>query len=131
MVFPQRQPIAMSKLRLLFALFLAFGAASVLAQTPAPAPAAPAAATPAAAPGTASPCVKPGHYPGKKAADVKKEAWINEMRAWGDCVKNYVTDLRAQIDTKIKLANSTIEDYNTGLKELQEEQRAAESGPAK
>jgi hypothetical protein len=121
----------MSKLRPLTALFMALGAASVLAQTPAPATTAPAAAAPAATAASTSPCVKPGHYPGKKASDNKKEAWVNDMRAWGDCVKNYVADLRAQIDTKIKLANSTIEDYNAGLKELQEEQRTAESGPAK
>jgi len=38
--------------------------------------------------------------------------------------------LRAQIDAKIKLANSTIEDYNTDLKELQDEQRIAETGSA-
>ena len=52
---------------------------------------------------------------------------MNEMKSWGDCVKTYVADLRAQIDAKIKLANSTIEDYNAGLKVLQEEQKAAET----
>ena len=48
------------------------------------------------------------------------------MSAWGDCIKNYVADLRAQIDAKIKLANSTVEEYNAGVKELQEEQKDAE-----
>ena len=71
-------------------------------------------------------CARPGHYPGKKASDNKKEAWIAEVRAWGDCVKSYVADLRAQVDAKIKLANSTIEEYNTGVKDLQEEQKVAE-----
>ena len=88
--------------------------------------------TPAAATGTAAAasdtqtCARPGHYPGKKASDNKKEAWIAEVRAWGDCVKSYVADLRAQVDAKIKLANSTIEEYNAGVKELQEEQKVAE-----
>jgi hypothetical protein len=41
-------------------------------------------------------------------------------------VKGLVADLRAQVDAKIKLANSTVEDYNAGVKELQEEQKVAE-----
>jgi hypothetical protein len=118
----------MPKLRLLFAFFLTVGAASALAQTPAPA--APATAAPAAGAPAASPCVKPGHYPGKKASDVRKEAWMNEMKAWGSCTTAFVADVRAQIDARVKLANSTVEEYNAGLKVLQEEQREAEQGPA-
>jgi hypothetical protein len=95
-------------------------ATSVVAQTTSTPP--PAADTPAA-----TTCVKPGHYPGKKASDNVKEKWINEVRLWGDCVRASVADLRAQID-KIKLANSTIEDYNAGVKELQDEQKVAETG---
>jgi hypothetical protein len=71
--------------------------------------------------------VKPGHDPGANASDVRKEAWMNEMKSWGDCVENYLADLRAQIDAKIKLANTTIEEYNASLKVLQEEQRVAET----
>jgi hypothetical protein len=118
----------MPKLRLPFALFLAAVAASVPAQTPAPA--APATAAPTAGAPPASPCVKPGHYPGKKASDVRKDAWMNEMKAWGSCTSAFVADVRAQIDARVKLANSTVEEYNAGLKALQEEQREAEQGPA-
>jgi hypothetical protein len=96
-------------------------ATSVVAQTTA----APTAAAPAAATTT---CVKPGHYPGKKSSDNVKEKWIKEVHDWGDCVRASVAELRAQIDAKIKLANSTIEDYNAGVKELQEEQKVAETG---
>ncbi len=112
----------MSILRSLAVLSFLLGAASVAAQTTTP-PAA--AAAPAASTTT---CVKPGHYPGKSATTARKEAWINEVRLWGDCVKATVAELRAQVDAKIKLANSTIEDYNAGVKELQEEQKAAETG---
>ena len=122
----------MTSIRLLSALFLTVGAASALAQTPAPA--ASAGAAPAAAPAAsalpASSCVKPGHYPGKKASDVRKEAWMNEMRAWGTCTTAFVSEMRAQIEARQKLANSTVEDYNANLKVLQEEQREAEQGPA-
>lgn len=115
--FPHLELNAMILFRLLVVLSFAVGAGSVHAQTAAPNPAAP--ASPA--------CVQPGHYPGAKASEPKKEAWMKEMKSWGDCVKTYVADLRAQIDAKIKLANSTIEDYNAGLKVLQEEQKAAET----
>ncbi|MEO8344532.1 MAG: hypothetical protein ABI607_02455 [Betaproteobacteria bacterium] len=111
----------MTNIRVLLVLCLGLATGNALAQAgAAPSTAASSAAAPAA-------CVKPGHYPGKKASDTRKEAWMNDMRAWGDCVKAQVVDLRAQIDAKIKLANSTIEDYNAGLKVLQEEQRDAES----
>jgi hypothetical protein len=111
----------MTPIRLLAVVSFLALAASAMAQTTPATPAAPAGS--AAAPAT---CVKPGHYPGKKASDTRKEAWMNEMRAWGECVKVQVADIRSQIDVKIKLANSTIEEYNAGLKELQEEQKTAE-----
>jgi hypothetical protein len=114
--------------RLLLALVatLAVAGTAAFAQAPAPATGASPAASAAAAASSTQTCTKPGHYPGKKASDNKKEAWIADVRAWGDCVKNYVADLRAQVDAKIKLANSTIEEYNAGVKELQEEQKVAE-----
>jgi hypothetical protein len=114
--------------RLLLALVatLAVAGTAAFAQAPAPATGAAPAASAAAAASSTQTCTKPGHYPGKKASDNKKEAWIADVRAWGDCVKNYVADLRAQVDAKIKLANSTIEEYNAGVKELQEEQKVAE-----
>src|SRR4030095_9244139 len=97
--------------RSLVVLSFCVGAASVAAQTPAPATAAPAAAH--------TVCVKPGHYPGKNATNTKKEAWINDVKLWGDCVKASVAELRAQIDAKIKLANSTLEAHNAGVQDLQ------------
>jgi hypothetical protein len=114
-------------IRFIAVLCFAAFASGAIAQTTSPAASTPAAAA-AAAPAAPSTCTKPGHYPGKKASDARKEAWMNEMRAWGECVKTTVADLRSQIDAKIKLANSTIEDYNAGLKELQEEQKSAEEG---
>ena len=120
----------MTSIRLLFTLFVTLGAAYALAQTPAPAAPATAAPTAAASALPTSSCVKPGHYPGKKATDARKEAWMNEMKAWGACTTAFVADMRTQIDARQKLANSTIEDYNANLKVLQEEQREAEQGPA-
>ncbi len=109
-------------LRPLVALSFVLGAAIATAQTPAPAPAP---ATAVTVP--ASTCVKPAKYPGSKATEARKTAWQNDVKAWGDCVKVYVADLRAQIDARIKTANTTIEDYNTALKELQAEQMEPDS----
>ncbi|HQR11880.1 MAG TPA: hypothetical protein PLW68_11170 [Casimicrobiaceae bacterium] len=116
--------------RSLLALSLIVGSASAVAQTsaPSPAPATSAAATPAAVTLPAATCAKPARYPGAKASDTRKAAWHNDVKAWGECIKAYVADLRAQIDARIKLANSTIEDYNAALKELQADQADAESG---
>jgi hypothetical protein len=112
-------------IRSLLALSLVVGSAGVIAQTGAPSPAP---ATPVATATPAATCVKPARYPGAKASDTRKAAWHNDVKAWGECIKNYVADLRAQIDARIKTANSTIEDYNAALKELQAEQSEAESG---
>ncbi len=125
----------MFNIRLLVVLSLILSAASAVAQTAPPSPAAAPAAAAAPAPSAAAApapaaCVKPARYPGAKASDVRKTAWHNEVKAWGECVKNYVADLRAQIDTRIKAANSTIEDYNAALKELQAQQTEAETGEA-
>ena len=116
MLFPYFEPNTMFLLRLLVVILAAVCTATLLAQTAVPIAAAP----------TAQTCVKPGHYPGKQASDTRKEGWLKEMKSWGDCVKNYVADLRAQIDAQIKVANATIEDYNAGVKVLLEEQKAAE-----
>lgn len=116
----------MTSFRTLLLLCFLTGATGALAQTapPAAASAAPS-ATSVASPG-ASTCVKPGPYPGRKVSDARKEAWSKEIKGWGDCIRNYVAELRAEIDAKIKVANATIESYNAGVKELQDDQKKAE-----
>jgi hypothetical protein len=112
----------MRNLRNLIVLSFLVSATGAFGQTAAPAPAP---ATAAPVPFTSS-CVKPAPYPGKKAPDAKKEAWQKDIKAWGDCVRTYVTELQAQIAVQVKVANSTIEGYNAGIKELQDEQKKAE-----
>ena len=102
----------MTFIRLLAALAFSVGAASVGAQTPAPAPAS---AVPK------STCVKPDRYPGRLASDNNKKQWEREVRAWGECMKKYVADLQVGIDASIKAANASIEEYNAGIKAFQEE----------
>ena len=124
----------MTQIRVLLVLSVGLVGGNALAQygaapsTTIPTVAAPStsAATPAASTWAVSgTCTKPGHYPGKKASDNKKEAWIKEVGAWGECVRAQVAGLRALVEAKIKLANSTVEEYNLGVKELQEEQKVA------
>jgi hypothetical protein len=70
-------------------------------------------------------CVKPDHYPGRLASDNNKKNWQKEVKDWGECMKKYVADLQVQIDAWIKTANASIEDYNAGVKEFQEEVKKA------
>ena len=115
----------MTLFRTLLLLCLLVGATGAMAQTAAPAAATAATASAPATTG-ASPCVKPNPYPGRKVSDARKEAWSKEIKAWGDCIRNYVAELRAEIDAKIKVANASIESYNAGVKELPDEQKKAE-----
>ncbi len=108
----------MTIIRLLAALAFIVGAGSAGAQTPAP----------ASAPATAIPkstCAKPDHYPGRLASDNNKKQWERDVRTWGECMKKYVADLQVQIDASIKAANASIEEYNAGIKDFQEEVRKA------
>src|SRR5471030_2953253 len=105
----------MTLVRLLVALAFAVTAASATAQ-----------ATAADAALPKSTCVKPSPYPGKKAQDDKKSSWQKDVTTWGDCVKKYVAELRAHVDATVKVANAAIEEYNSGIKELQDGQKTAE-----
>ena len=56
---------------------------------------------------------------------------MNEMKAWGNLHQAFVDEMRAQIEARQKLANSTDRGLQRQLEGmLQEEQREAEQGPA-
>jgi hypothetical protein len=123
--FPPLSPPTMKLVRLLILFSLVIGAGSASAQATAPA-AAPAPAAAAAPPPPK--CNKPDHYMGNLSTDRYKKTWQKDVQAWGDCMKQYVADLQAQIndlqartDALIKPANAAIKEYNTGMKEFQEE----------
>ena len=86
------------------------------AQTPAPAPApAPAAgAAPTMPPNT---CVKP-EFPGKLASSTRAAVFNKELKAYGDCVKKYIGELRNIANAATAAGNSAIDEYNAYQAEL-------------
>lgn len=76
-------------------------AAPAYAQQPAP-------AMPAVPPHN---CVKP-ELPGIQAQQNRINAFNREFKAYGDCIKKYVSDAKALSDASIAAANSAINEYN-------------------
>ncbi|MFI4952019.1 MAG: hypothetical protein ACHP7M_02660 [Burkholderiales bacterium] len=102
---------------------LALGAPCASAQTPAktPAPATPAGPAPAAVGATsalpANACVKP-EFPGRLASSTRASVFNKELKAYGDCIKKYLEDLRAITNAATAAGNSAIDDYNAFQAEL-------------
>jgi hypothetical protein len=87
--------------------------ASAQAPTPAPVPAA-AGVAPAMPP---NPCVKP-EFPGKLASSTRAVVFNKELKAYGECVKKYIGDLRNIANAATAAGNSAIDDYNAYQAEL-------------
>jgi len=106
--------------RTIFALAFALGATAAAAQ----APAAPAAAASSVPPAKCEP--KPV-YPGAKAIqhDMKREQFQKELKAYQDCVKNYVAERKAFIEASNAAIRATVEEHNAVMTRIREEQDAA------
>ena len=103
--------------RTIFALAFALGATAAAAQ----APATPAAIVPPAK------CEPKPVYPGAKAIqhDMKREQFQKELKAFQDCVKNYVADRKAYIEASNAAIRATVEEHNAVMTRIREEQDAA------
>ena len=103
--------------RFALALGLALGATTALAQ----APAAPAATVPPAK------CEPKPAYPGAKAIqnDMKREQFQKELKAYQDCVKNYVAERKAYIEASNAAIRTAVEEHNAVMTKIREEQDAA------
>lgn len=93
-------------------LFAAAGVAQ--AQTTAP-------ATPTVTP--APNCDKPGDAPatssselGKAANEQKRAKWTTAMKAYLDCLKEFVGEQQAASSSHAKAANAAVEEYNKAIK---------------
>ena len=93
------------------ALVAAFAFASTVhAQTTAP-------AAPTVTP--APTCDKPGDPPsstsselGKAAAEMKRNMWNKNMRAYLDCLRAFITEHQTAAAPHVRAANSAVEEYN-------------------
>ncbi len=103
--------------RTALALALALGATAAFAQ----APATPAATVPPAK------CEPKPVYPGAKAIqhDMKREAFQKELKAYQDCVRNYVAERKAVIEASNAAIRTTVEEHNAVMTRIREEQDAA------
>jgi hypothetical protein len=102
--------------RVLVALAATAAVGIAMAQSPAPLP--PAAAEPPA-------CVKPDAHPGRLASDMRKKQWVKDVNAWRDCMGIYISELQARANSARAVANRAVEDFNSTVKELQEQLNAA------
>lgn len=104
-------------LALAFALAFALGVTAAAAQ----APATPAATVPPAK------CEPKPVYPGAKAIqhDMKREQFQKELKAYQDCVKNYVAERKAYIEASNAAIRTTVEEHNAVMTRIRDEQDAA------
>lgn len=95
-----------------FRCLAAFACALTLA-TPALAQA-PTATPPVIAPHA---CTKP-EFPGKVAVDAKIKRWINEFKAYTECLKAYIGERNAAIDANAKSAKAAVDEFNSSVTEF-------------
>lgn len=84
---------------------LVLGVTCASAQSPA---AVPTATAPAVPPNT---CVKP-EFPGKLASTARVNAFNKEFKAYGDCIRKYIDDVKAIAVAATAAGNSAIDEYN-------------------
>lgn len=69
-------------------------------------------------------CKKPD-YPGRLASDTQKRVWRKDVDGYSECIKKYIAAQQKSADEFVKAANGAIEEYNTAVKEFQEEMNKA------
>jgi len=106
----------------LFAVSMSTGAA--FAQAPAPAPAAPAVTVEAPKPG----CKDPGAYPGRVGMlnENRRTTFLKAFEAYKTCMLNFVEERKATIKANETAARTAIEDYNSKMKQYNEEQEKSQ-----
>jgi hypothetical protein len=89
------------------------------AQAPAPGAASSAASAGAAIPTVPPPnCVKPV-YPGKNGPDAKIREFNATYKAYGDCIRKYVDNVRTLSNNAVQAGNDAVTDYNKFTEETQ------------
>jgi hypothetical protein len=97
---------------------LATAANVALAQAPAPATAPTVTVPPAK-------CEPKPEFPGRLASDTRRKVFEKEMKGYKDCMNAYLDERKAIIKANEVAANAAIEEHNTVMKKVQEDQAAA------
>ena len=109
----------MKRLLPLLAAGLVGAASSALAQQP---------AAPAAAPVTVAPpkCDPKPEWPGRLATDSRRKLFDREMKTYKDCMNAYLEERKAHLKAHEQAANAAIEEHNTVMKKVTEDQKAGQ-----
>lgn len=101
-----------------FALLAALALAATTAVAQAPAPAKTVEVAPAK-------CEPKPEYPGRLASDTRRKLFDREMKAYKECMQAYLDERKAAIKANEVAANAAIEEHNSVMKKIQDEQNAA------
>ena len=62
-------------------------------------------------------CEKP-EFPGKVSVDAKIKRWINEFKAYTECLKAYIAERNAVIEANAKSAKAAVDEFNSSVTEF-------------
>ena len=71
-------------------------------------------------------CESKPEYPGalEMQSDLRRHAFARELKAYRECMMPYIDEQKAIAAAHIKAANDAIEEYNTVMKKIRDEQDA-------
>lgn len=95
-------------------------ATSALAQQP---------SAPAAAPSVTVPppkCEPKPEWPGRLATDSRRKLFDRELKQYKDCMNAYLEERKAHLKANEVAANAAIEEHNTVMKKITEDQKAGQ-----
>jgi hypothetical protein len=84
-------------------------------------------AAPAAAPVTVAPpkCEPKPEWPGRLATDSRRKLFDREMKQYKDCMNAYLDERKAHLKAHEQAANAAIEEHNSVMKKVTDDQKAS------
>jgi len=72
-------------------------------------------------------CGAKPEYPGRlvMSSEMRRRAFDRELRSYSDCMKAYVESRKKAADANMAAGNAAIEEYNSVVKKIKEEEEAA------
>ena len=72
-------------------------------------------------------CDPKPEYPGRLAmqVDTRRHSFEREIKAYRECMQAYIDERKAATSANAAAGNAAIEDYNTVMKKINEDQKAA------
>jgi len=72
-------------------------------------------------------CGAKPEYPGRLVltSDTRRRAFDREIKTYTDCMKTYVDDRKKAADANMAAGNAAIEEYNSVIKKIKDDEAAA------